>query len=92
VSESVLLGVISALWLVVVGMGGYAFKRIHEKLDGLVVHQTGCIRAFADRKGNAEDHREFFRRTDDHERRLTRLEAERERRGCFHPQPPHPAD
>lgn len=37
--------------------------------------------AFADRDGNSRDHREFFRRIDDHERRLTRLEAERERKG-----------
>ena len=73
--NEILPGVISALWLIVVGIGGYAFKRIHEKLDMLVVHQTGCIRTFADKKSNAEDHREFFRRTDDHERRLIRLES-----------------
>lgn len=75
-SETVLIGVISGLWVLVVAIGGYAFRRVHEKLDELVVHQTGCLRAFADKKGNAEDHREFFRRTDDHERRLIQLEAE----------------
>ncbi len=74
-NDNIMLGVISALWLIVVGIGGYAFRRIHEKLDTLVVHQTGCIRAFADKKSNADDHREFFRRTDDHERRLIRLES-----------------
>lgn len=37
--------------------------------------------AFADRDGNSRDHREFFRRTDDHENRLTRLEALQERKG-----------
>ncbi len=75
-SEDILVGVISGLWVLVVAMGTYAFRRIHEKLDALVVHQTGCLRAFADKKSNAEDHREFFRRTDDHERRLIQLEAE----------------
>lgn len=75
-SEDILVGVISGLWVLVVAMGAYAFRRIHEKLDGLVVHQTGCLRAFADKKSNSEDHREFFRRTDDHERRLIQLEAE----------------
>ena len=75
-SEDILVGVISALWLIVAGAGGYAFRRVHEKLDALMVQQTGCIRAFADKKSNAEDHREFFRRTDDHERRLIQLEAE----------------
>lgn len=74
-NEQVLVGVISGLWVLVVAIGGYAFKRIHEKLDGLVVHQTGCLRAFADKKSNAEDHREFYRRTDDHERRLIQLES-----------------
>ena len=73
--NDMLLGLVSALWFIVVGMGGYAFKRIHDKLDTLVVHQTGCIRSFADKRSNAEDHREFFRRTDDHERRLIRLES-----------------
>lgn len=73
-SENVFLSVISALWLVVVGVGGYAFKRVHEKLDGLVVHQTGCIRAFADRERNDAAHREFYRRTDDLDKRVTRLE------------------
>lgn len=80
-NEDILLGVISALWIIVAGAGGYAIRRIHEKLDTLVVHQTGCIRAFADKKGNAEDHREFFRRTDDHERRLIRLETDMGRKG-----------
>ncbi len=74
-SDDVLMGVISGLWVLVVAIGGYAFRRIHDKLDDLAVHQTGCIRAFADKKSNAEDHREFFRRTDDHERRLIQLEA-----------------
>lgn len=74
-SDAVLMGVISGLWVLVVAIGGYAFRRIHDKLDDLVVHQTGCIRSFADKKSNAEDHREFFRRTDDHERRLIQLEA-----------------
>lgn len=79
-SESILLGVISALWLIVVGVSGYEFKRIHEKLDNLAVHQTGCLRMFADRERNDAAHREFYRRTDDLDRRVTRLE-DRERKG-----------
>lgn len=75
-SDDVLIGVISGLWVLVVAIGGYAFRRIHEKLDELTTHQTGCLRSFADKKSNNEDHREFFRRTDDHERRLIQLEAE----------------
>ena len=78
---TVLLGVIFGLWVLLLGVGGYCLKRISDKLDDLVVHREGCIMAFADRDGNSRDHREFFRRTDDHERRLTRLEAERERKG-----------
>lgn len=77
---TVLLAVVSALWFLLVGVVGYSLRRINEKLDELGVHQTGCIRAYADRTRNAEDHKEFYRRTDDHERRLTLLEAERERK------------
>mgnify|MGYP005921115485 CR=1 FL=1 len=82
-NEDVLLGVISGLWLIVAGAGGYAIRRIHEKLDTLVVHQTGCLRSFADKKSNADDHREFFRRTDDHERRLIRLESGMDQKRCM---------
>ena len=78
---TVLLGVIFGLWVLLLGVGGYCLKRISDKLDDLAVHREGCIMAFANRDGSARDHREFFRRTDDHERRLTRLEAERERKG-----------
>ena len=78
---TVLLGVVAGLWGLLLGVGGYCFKRISDKLDALVAHREGCIMAFADRAGNSRDHREFFRRTDDHERRLTRLETERERKG-----------
>ena len=78
---TVLLGVIFGLWGVLLGVGGYFFKRINDRLDVLMAQREGCIMAFADRAGNSRDHREFFRRTDDHERRLTRLETERERKG-----------
>lgn len=78
---TVLLGVVAGLWGLLLGVGGYCFKRISDKLDALVVHREGCIMAFADRDGNSRDHREFFRRTDDHENRLTRLEALQERKG-----------
>lgn len=78
---TVLLGVIARLWVLLLGVGGYCLKRISDKLDDLVVHREGCIMAFANRDGNASDHREFFRRTDDHGIRLTRLEALQERKG-----------
>ena len=78
---NVLLGVIAGLWVLLLGVGGYCLKRISDKLDDLVVHREGCIMAFADRDGTSRDHREFFRRTDDHENRLTRLEALQERKG-----------
>ena len=78
---TVLLGVIFGRWGVLRGGGGYFFKRINDRLDVLMAQREGCIMAFADRGGNSRDHREFFRRTDDHERRLTRLEAARERKG-----------
>lgn len=78
---TLLLGVVAGLWGLLLGVGGYCFKRISDELDALVVQREGCIMAFADRDGNSRDHREFYRRTDDHERRLTRLEAERERKG-----------
>ena len=78
---TVLLGVIFGLWGLLLGVGGYFFKRINDRLDVLMAQREGCIMAFADRGGNSRDHREFFRRTDDHERRLTLLEAERGRKG-----------
>ena len=78
---TVLLGVIFGLWVLLLGVGGYFFKRINDRLDVLMAQREGCIMAFADRGGDSRDHREVFRRTDDHERRLTRLEAERERKG-----------
>lgn len=74
---TVLLAVVSALWFLLVGVVSYSHRRISEKLDELVVHQAGCIRTFADRTRNAEDHKEFYRRTDDHEKRLIQLETER---------------
>lgn len=78
---TVLLGVIFGLWVLLLGVGGYCLKRFSDKLDDLVVHRESCIMAFANRDGNASDHREFYRRTDDHENRLTRLEALQERKG-----------
>ncbi|WP_337397237.1 hypothetical protein [Desulfovibrio sp.] len=77
---TVLLGVIFGLWGLLLGVGGYFFKRINDRLDVLMAQREGCIMAFADRGGNSRDHREFFRRTDDHENRLTRLEALQERK------------
>lgn len=77
---TVLLGVIFGLWVLLLGVGGYFFKRINDRLDVLMAQREGCIMAFADRGGNSRDHREFFRRTDDHENRLTRLEALQERK------------
>ena len=78
---TVLLGVIFGLWGLLLGVGGYFFKRINDRLDVLMAQREGCIMAFADRGGNSRDDREFFRRSDDHERRLTLLEAERGRKG-----------
>lgn len=78
---TLLLSIIGALWALLLGVGGYCLKRISDKLDGLIVHREGCLTAFADRKRNGEDHAEFYRRTDDHERRLTKLECQKERNG-----------
>lgn len=72
----ILLCVIGALWALLLAIGGYCLKRISDKLDGLIVHREGCLTSFADRKRNSEDHAEFFRRTDEHERRLTKLECQ----------------
>lgn len=77
---TVLLGVIGGIWSLLFCVGGYCLKRINDKLDELVVHRETCIRVFADRDRNASDHRELYRRTDDHENRLTRLEALQERK------------
>lgn len=78
---TVLLGVIFGLWVLLLGVGGYFFKRINDRLDVLMAQREDCIMDFADRDGNSRDHREFFRRTDGHENRLTRLEALQERKG-----------
>lgn len=71
------VGLLGVLWFIVVGFGAYWLKRMSDKLDALTVHKEGCLRSFADKNSNASDHAEFFRRTNDHERRLTRLECQR---------------
>lgn len=75
---TILLSIIGALWGLLLVVGGYCLKRISDKLDGLIVHRESCLTAFADRKRNSEDHAEFFRRTEEHERRLTKLECQKE--------------
>lgn len=61
--------------MVLLLVGGYCLKRISDKIDALIVHRQKCLRDFADRNGNKEDHAELFRRTDNHESRIARLEA-----------------
>lgn len=76
----ILLSVIAALWAILLGVGGYCLKRISGKLDDLIVHRMDCITSFADAKKNAADHAAFYARTDDHEKRLTKLECEHGKR------------
>lgn len=71
---TILVSVIGALWIILLAVGGYCLKRISDKIDELIVHRHACLTTFADRNRNREDHVEFFRRTDDHESRIGRLE------------------
>ena len=72
-----LLAVIGVLVAVLIWLG----KRMHEKIDALTVHRESCLRYFVDRNSNAADHEEFYKRTNDHETRLTLLESQRGLRG-----------
>lgn len=69
----ILLAVIGVLFAILIWLG----KRMHEKIDTLTVHREGCLRSFADKNSNEAEHAEFFRRTNNHEMRLTRLECQR---------------
>ena len=71
-----LLSVLGILWVLVVGIGAFCFKRIFDRLDALVVHKEGCLTTFANKDSNAEDHARLFSRTDEHDRRLTKLETQ----------------
>lgn len=67
-----LLAFIGVLFGILLWLG----KRMYEKIDALTVHHEGCLKSFADKNSNASDHAEFFKRTNDHERRLTLLECQ----------------
>ncbi len=73
-----LLAVIGCLVVVLLWLG----KRMHEKLDKLMVHRESCFLCFAAKGSNDADHAEFFKRTNDHETRLTMLENQFGLRGC----------
>lgn len=77
-----LLGVLGILWVLVVSLGAFCFKRIFDRLDELVVHRENCLTIFANKSSNAEDHLKFFARLDDHDRRLVRIETRAEIRPC----------
>lgn len=71
-----LLGLLGILWVLVASLGAFCFKRIFDRLDALVVHKEGCLTTFANKDSNAEDHAKLFSRTDEHDRRLTKLETQ----------------
>lgn len=71
-----LLSALGILWIAVVGIGAFCFKRIFDRLDQLVVHKESCLTSFANKDSNSEDHVKFFARLDEHDRRIVRLETQ----------------
>lgn len=54
-----LLGVLCAI-------AGWGYNRIIGKLDKLAIHREDCIRMFADKDDNTEDHRRIWATVDEY--------------------------
>ena len=68
--------IISILWAIIMSIGAFWLKRMSDKLDALVVHREECLTRFADRESNISSHKKLFESTEDHEKRITKLEAD----------------